>query len=190
MKLVTKKIYHKKLFVSAAIVLLAVAGMFAYVYAFHGNLFGWKSTQATPSTINYGPATSDQQKNGATIKSNGATSSSASGSDKPPAPTPIPASTQKSVSVSITAANQNGSILQIRALIGAVENNGTCTLTLSQAGQQTITKTAATQALASTSTCQGFDVPTSELSTGVWHITITYDSPTLTGAATKDVTIK
>lgn len=185
-----KKRFPKKLVVIASLLVVLVLIAFVYVYGFNGNLFGLRSVQNTPAGVNYGPATSDQQKNGTTIKSNGATPSSTSGSDQPSAPTPISGSTQKSVSVTITSANQNGSTLQIRALIGAVEDTGTCTLTLSQTGHQTVTKTAGIQALASTSTCQGFDVPTSELSTGVWHATITYDSSTLTGATTKDVTIQ
>lgn len=182
--------FPKKLIITISLAILLVGAALTYIYAFNGNLFGWKTAQNTPTTTNYGPATSDQQKNGTTIKTNSSASPGASGSDQPSAPTPIPGSAQKGVAVTITAANQNGSTLQIRALIGAVENTGTCTLTLSQTGQQTVTKTSGTQALSSTSTCQGFDIPTSELSTGVWHITITYNSPTLTGATTKDVTVK
>jgi len=158
------------------------------VYVFNGNLFGWKSPTNSPSgngSVNYGPATSEQQKSGSQIKS-GSTNSS----DTPPAPTPITGSTKKNVQVTVTAANQNGSTLQIRVLISAVENTGTCTLTLTRAGQPTVIKTADTQALASTSTCKGFDVPTSELSTGAWQALITYDSSTLTGSATKTITLQ
>jgi hypothetical protein len=184
----TIKKFPKKLLVLGAIILLIVASSFIYVYAFHGNLFGWQSAKNSPSTINYGPATSDQQKNGSTIKSNG--TSGTSGSDQPSAPTTVPGSSQKSVSVTITAANQNGQTLQVRVLIGVVENTGTCTLTLTQVGQTTVTKTAAAQPLASTSTCKGFDVPISELSTGIWHVNVTYNSTAFTGAATRDVTIQ
>jgi hypothetical protein len=173
-------------FITALVII--VFGVFGYLYINHK--INNKANRSTSGSVNYGPATSDQQKNGTTIKSNSASSPSTSGSDQPATPTPIPGSTQKSVTITITSANQNGSTLQIRALIGAVENTGTCTLTLSQTGQQTITKTAGTQALASVSTCQGFDIPTSELSTGVWHVTITYNSPALTGATTKDITIQ
>lgn len=187
---INKRRFPKKAIIAIGSVLLLILIALAYVYAFNGSLFGWKSAQNSPSTVNYGPATTDQKQNGTTIKSNSASSSSTSGSDQPAAPTPIPGSTQKSVAVTITSANQNGSTLQIRALIAAVEDSGTCTLTLSQSGQQTVTKTAATQALASSSTCQGFDIPTSDLTTGVWHATITYNSSALTGAATKDITIQ
>ena len=190
MKIPHNKFLSKKILLVSVIFLLVVMAVLAYVYALNGNLFGWKIAQNTPTTINYGPPTPNQLQNGTTIKSNNASPNSTSGSDQPSAPTPISESSQKSVSVSITAANQNGPTLQIRVLIGVVENKGACTLTLEQTGQKTVTKTAGTQALASSSTCQGFDIPITELSTGVWHIAVTYNSPLLTGATTKDITIK
>jgi len=159
-----------------AVLLLAVISALTYVYAFNGNILGWKATSN-------GPATTEQQQSGSSAKSG-------SNSDSTPAPATIPGNDKKNVQLTITAANQNGSILQIRALIGAVENTGVCTLTLTSTGKTTVTKTADTQALASTSTCQGFDIPVSELSTGTWNILIQYSSPSLTGSVTQDVTIK
>jgi len=183
-----KKRFPKKLIITAGVVILLIAGALTYVYAFNGNLFGWTAPRTTTTgntSIDYGPPTSEQKKSGTQTKS-GSTNSS----DTPPAPTPITGSTKKTVQVTITAANQNGSTLQIRTLIGAVEDTGTCALTLTRTGQTTVTKTAGTQALASTSTCKGFDVPTSELSTGAWQVLITYDSSTLTGSATKVITLQ
>lgn len=172
-----------------AILLLAAIATLTYVYAFNGDLFGWKKHQNSVQdngTINYSPATTEQQKAGSKAKSG-------SSSDTPPAPTQIPGSDKKNVQVTITAptgATQNGSVLQIRVLIGAVENTGTCTLVLTRAGQSSVTKTAGTQALSSSSTCQGFDVPTSELSAGTWQALITYESSTLTGTATRSITVQ
>ncbi|MEO5949060.1 MAG: hypothetical protein ABIP74_01530 [Candidatus Saccharimonas sp.] len=187
MKLSAKKPFPKKtLIASSAAVLLLVAVALIYAYVFHGNLFGRQSTESTPTTstskIDYGPATPEQQQAGTTVKTGS--------SDTPAAPTSTPGSTLKDVQVTITAANQNGSVLQIRVLIGAVENTGTCTLVLSREGQPSVTKTAGTQALSSSSTCQGFDVPTSELSAGTWGVLITYTSSTLTGSATKNIAIQ
>ena len=182
-----RSISHKKLLiVSGAILLLIVAAMI-YVYAFKGTLFGWKTPQSTQTNnsnngVDYKPATTEQQQAGTTVKTGS--------SDTTTTPAPIPNSTKKNVQVSITAANQNGSTLQIRVLIGAVENTGTCTLTLTRAGENSVTKTSNTQALSSTSTCQGFDVSTSELSPGTWQALITYDSSTLTGSTTKNITIQ
>lgn len=186
MKLSTKKPFPKKILVAGGAVIVLIATALTYVYALQGNLFGWQSTKSTPTTtgskISYEPATPEQQQAGATAKTGS--------SDTPAAPTSTPASTLRDVQVTITAANQNGSILQIRALIGAVENTGTCTLVLSREGQSSVTKTAGTQALSSTSTCQGFDVPTSELSPGTWQALITYTSSTLTGSAAKSIPVQ
>jgi len=189
MKLSNKKPFPKKILIAGGAIIVLIAATLTYVYALHGNLFGWQSTKSTPTTtdnkINYEPATPEQQQAGAAVKTGT--------SDTPAAPTSTPGSTLKNVQVTITAptgATQNGSVLQIRVLIGAVENTGTCTLVLTREGQSSVTKTAGTQALSSSSTCQGFDVPTSELSVGTWQALITYSSSTLTGSATKSITVQ
>lgn len=153
------------------------------------NLFNsTTSQQTTPEPLNStkidtNPATNEQINNGNTTKTSPK-------SDTPQQPTVTDGNTKKAVSLTISSVNQNGSTLQIRVLVGADENTGTCTLTLSSAGRSTVTETAGTQALASTSTCKGFDVPTSELSIGTWHALISYESPDLTGTVSQDVVIK
>lgn len=179
---------HKKLLIIVGVVLLLIAAPLTYVYAFNGNLFGWKkptiqNTNIDNNSTSYGPATPEQQKAGTTIKSG-------STADTPPAPTPIPGSNKKNVQMAITAANQNGSSLQIRVQIDAIENTGSCTLTLTKSGYSTVTKTASTQAYASISTCSGFDIPTSELAPGLWQALITYDSSALSGSTTETITIR
>jgi hypothetical protein len=62
-------------------------------------------------------------------------------------------------------------------------------LTLSKNGQ-TVTKTAAVQALASESTCQGFDIPTSELSPGTWSLTLHFENSQYQGDAQRNITIQ
>lgn len=193
-----KKRIPKKLIITASAVLLLVAGALTYVYAFNGSLFGWKASQSATSGngVNYGPATSEQQKSGSQIKSGSANNqpdsskSPTSPSDTPPTPTPIPGSTKKNVQVTITAANQNGSLLQVRAIISNVTNTGTCTLTLSKSGQTTITKTAAIQPLPSSSTCKGFDIATSELTPGTWQLALHFENSTLVGDASKSVSVQ
>lgn len=94
-----------------------------------------------------------------------------------------------SVQVAITAADQNGSTLNIRSLIQYVTDTGSCTLTLTNS-QSVVTKTSSIQALANASTCEGFDIPVSQLITGTWHIKIDVVSGELTGTATGSVQIK
>jgi len=190
MKIVNKKRFPKKFIAISIAVLLLASTPFIYVYAFNGNLFGWNNHQSSKpknstkgiDTINYSPATKEQQDAGNQTKSGS--------SDTPSAPTPIPNSTKKNVQLTITAAQQNGSTLQIRVMIGAVEGAGVCTLTLTSVGQSTVTKTTNSQALASTSTCQGFDIPISELPAGTWRAIIEYNSTALTGSATQDIVVK
>jgi hypothetical protein len=186
MKIIKNKRFPNKIIVAVSVILVLIISTLTYVYVFKGSLFGWSAYKVKTSdknSIDNSPATSEQQDAGTRAKSG-------SKSDTPPEPTTIPGSDKKSVQMIITAANQNGSILQIRALISAVVNTGTCTLTLTKASQPTITQTANTQALSSTSTCQGFDVQTSELSVGTWHILVEYVSDTLIGSTTKDIVIE
>lgn len=183
-----KNIINKKTLlltgITILVIVLAVGGY--YIFVAKGTIFGWsplKQTTSKGSSIDYGSPTKDQMESGNTIKSG-------QGNDRPPTPTPISGSDKSNVEVSITAANQNGSVVQVRAFISAVENSGTCTLTMTKSGSNSVKRTADIQPSASISTCKGFDVPTSELSTGTWHIKIAYDSTSLTGSTEKDITIQ
>lgn len=80
------------------------------------------------------------------------------------------------------------SILKVRSLISALSSSGTCELTLSQ-GDKIITKTAGIQAQASSSTCMGFDIPVSELSSGDWVLSLKVSIGAQTSANTKTVTV-
>lgn len=181
----TTKKPTRALVIEAVFLTLIICSL-TYIYIFNGPIFDWKARQDSiqeNNSIDFGPATKEQIDAGNQVKSS-------SSSDTPTEPTIIPGSDKKSVQVSITAANQNDSTLQIRTLIGAVENTGLCTITLTSEGKTTVIKTAIAQALARTSTCQGFDIPVSEISIGTWHVLVEYNSDTLTGSATQDIVIK
>jgi hypothetical protein len=113
-----------------------------------------------------------------------------SGSDQPPTPAPSPNGGKSTIEINITAANQNDSLLQIRSLILAVDSGGICSLSLTRSGFSPITKTAPAQALSSSSTCQGFDIPLSELAPGEWSVILNYESSSLVGSTTRSITIK
>ncbi len=176
----------KKYIIIGIVAIILISSPFIYVYAFNGNLFGWKSNQKTNNptqdvnNINYNPATKDQQDAGSQTKTGS--------SDTPTAPTVVPGSDKKEVQLIITSTNQTSTILQIRTQINTTDTTGTCTLTIT--GQKTIVKTAGVQAFASVSTCQGFDIPLSELSAGSWHASIDYSSATLHGSIAKDIVVK
>lgn len=112
-----------------------------------------------------------------------------SGSDRPPSPTPSSSGGKSEVSTIISANNQNGSVFQIRALIQTVVSDGTCTLNGTSASGKTVQKTSGVQPQPSTSTCQGFEIPVSELSQESWNFTISFENSSLRGSASKEVVI-
>jgi hypothetical protein len=194
MKLPERKTLSKKklaVIIVAVIILLAIAAA-TYVYAFGGNLFGWtvKKDGPTSSKINYDKPTGEQKKAGEDVKKNTADGAkpNVGGSDQTPAPVPQ-ANGKSKVELDIPNANQNNGILKIGTLIAATTNKGTCTLTLTS-GSKTVTKTAAVQALPSNATCQGFDIPVSELAPGNWQAALHFENDTLTGDTTRGIVIK
>lgn len=181
----TKKTFSKKVLIIILVLAILVGGS---VYAFRGNLFpkNTPSKSKTPSnsSVNYSPATTNQKAAGSSIKSQSATD----GANTNPNPSPT-GQNKSTVTVSIPSANQVGSYYHITSQINTVTANGTCTLTLSKAGQTTVTATASVQAQATVSTCEGFSVPLSQLSTGTWQVNLIFSSDTLTGSTTTSIVV-
>ena len=75
--------------------------------------------------------------------------------------------------ISITSAQELDDIVRIRTLISDITSDGTCNLLVTSNGK-TYTDAADVQALANSSTCKGFEVPTSSLPSGTWNITVDY----------------
>jgi hypothetical protein len=108
----------------------------------------------------------------------------------PKTPTPSDNGNTEQLAVTITAASQNYTTVSLRALIsGTVSQSGNCTLIITN-GTKSVTKTAATQALANSSTCQGFDMQTSELGAGTWKFQLTATIGSQSGSATKSIDVQ
>ncbi len=186
MKSLQKNTSRKKIvLITSTIILLIAAGVGGYFVMANGNKQQDIKKTETPNETNLEPATSEQIEAGnsvkeTTVENDGKPNSG--GSDKPP-------EAGAAIGVSITAANQNGNVVNIRALISELLNTGNCSLKLTK-GATVVLKTAAVQALSSTATCQGFDIPTSELSNGSWHLTLTVTSGDRTGTAEYDMSIQ
>lgn len=168
-----------------------VAAVAIYMRALDSNLFGWQKADSNKS-INYSGPSDDQKAAGSQVKQasieNDQAKNGSSGSD--PLPKPVPQENGKStVGVSITTSTQLASAYQIRVLISTVTANGVCTLTLSK-GSNTIQKTSAVSALASSATCQGFDIPLSELSSGTWEAVLVFENNSLMGTASSTITVQ
>lgn len=90
----------------------------------------------------------------------------------------------------VSYAAVNGDHLSIRLTINQyLEETGTCELTMTNSGH-TVTGEAETWTDASTSTCQGFDIPLSEFSvSGTWQISIKITAGGKTGTITGEVSL-
>jgi len=171
-KLNTQKSKRKK--VLSILVLCIIAGVILYyIFVMNGSLFGWQFRKEAPSeTANLNTPTDEEIQAGEATKQQAIENESSDDRQ-----------TSSSLTVGFTALNQNEDSLQIRTVIQEVVANGICTLTLTK-DSQTVTKTAPTYPTASVSTCQGFDVPVSELSSGTWNVKIEVSADGKTGQAT------
>ena len=93
-----------------------------------------------------------------------------------------------SLTGSLTSANKSGDNLVIRVNIDQYLSSGTCSLKLENNGTL-IEKSANIFPTASTSSCEGFDVPLSELSSGTWNIIINLASGEKTGEIKGEVNL-
>lgn len=78
--------------------------------------------------------------------------------------------------------------LMIRTTINQTLGSGACRLTLSS-GSKTVTRDSGIVPNPSSSTCEGFDIPTTELGSGKWNITITITSDNRSGELKGNVTM-
>ena len=76
-----------------------------------------------------------------------------------------------SLSGAITYNAVSGDTLVVRTTINQVIGAGSCEITLSNS-TRTVTKTSNIAQNPSSSTCEGFDIPTAELGAGTWNISI------------------
>lgn len=179
----------KKIVVIASAITILLAATIAYAYY---SKIGPFTTHSNDS-INLNKPTKDELETGERIKEQSVIpdgGKSASGSDPAPDPQPIEDSDKKSVHAEITVANQNESTLQVRTLIQTVTSMGTCTISMDGPQGKIYTSTADVQALASSSTCKGFDIPLDQLSPGTWVLSLNYESTDIIASASKEITIK
>ena len=183
MKINTRKSHKRKAAVIIALIVLLAIGGSAYAYIRFGRITPTSDSSATlpnspevtEPTVNLAPPTVDQQAAAEEQKKQSLENTSTS-------------NTSSTLPVTITRANQNSSTLQIGTMIEKVTNTGSCTLTLRK-GDQTVSRTSNIQAGPNNSTCQGFDVPITELSTGTWTIKVDVVSGEVSGSASSEVTI-
>lgn len=146
--------------------------------------------QAAGNRIKQQVANNAKNKPTGSSGSSGSSSQPAQSPTSPTLPTTTPTSpsSPQYVAMSITALEQTSSELQIRTQINTITSDGSCNLLLTN-GTQNVTQTAGVQALATVSTCKGFNVPLSSLSTGNWTAKVSFSNTTLSGSTAQQVTI-
>lgn len=187
MKIENKKNHKKKIFIILVLILLVAAGVGAYYY-FNQNHTSI-DTKPSRSSTSLEPATDEQKDAGDQSKSTTVNPDDTSSNSVKNSNPDTPPSNSSTVNVQTTAGAQNGTTYQLRYLIETVANDAVCTLTLTN-GSRTVTKTAKTQALAQSSTCQGFNIATSELSPGSWQATMTVSGGGVSGSATSTIKVQ
>jgi hypothetical protein len=171
------------LLIIVGILLLALTAGSVYVFAMGGSILGWpaRNQEQKSTNIDYNPPTQEQKDAGTNIKQESI--------DNANKEVQKDETGKKVLDMSVNAV-KNGSDLRIQTVISGSEASGTCTLTMSnQANSSPITKTADVQAQASITTCKGFTIPLSDISTGTWTITVKYSSESSTASAEQKVEI-
>ena len=191
-----RKRNYKKKHIIVVIALVFVLGGYLGLAKFNSWYpFGKQSSSSADSSddiskIDYNPATDDQIKAGEEAKksfSDRVTEATVEREAATGQTTPTPSEAQN-VDVLITSSNYSGGILSIRTMISTIDANGSCTLSLSKAGESTVTRTAPTQTMGSYTTCQGFDIE--GLNAGKWQVSVKYNgSQNRTGSYKKEVAI-
>lgn len=171
MKISQQKLSKKRWLIITLVIAIVLLGVGIGVYALQNNANKKPTPSSDKSTsqndsdlkISTDPPTSNEIDAGNATKSN-----NNAGQDPSP-------SDDKTLSIT---ANNTGSTIQIRSTIAAQPESGNCSLVLTK-GDETITKdTVGIQALPGYSTCKGWDIDTSTLSSGSWtaNVTATYGS--------------
>jgi len=166
---IPKKTSKKTMIIPASIVSAILLGSIFYVFGLNGTILGWPNRKHNESTgTNLTPPTKQQVDSGNAVKKQTITKDQSSKPNATTSTTTVP----QSFTVTVSASGKTDQAFQVRVLIDKLMADGVCTISLQKDGA-TITKTAKTQALSSSSTCQGFDIPLSSLSSGAWGYTIT-----------------
>lgn len=186
MQVQSKKSYKKLVILIAAIIVIIAGGLFAYAM--------YLPQDHSPSET----TTSDTQKAQSSEKSSKSDNDSQTTDDQTTTrekekdnPTQFEGSspnTNNTITGVINYKAVADGALTLRTTIEQSLTSGTCTLTLTSNGR-TVTKTANIAPNPSSSTCEGFSVPVSELGSGSWNIEITITSGDRTGAFKDSVTI-
>ena len=98
------------------------------------------------------------------------------------------AGTDETIDGYFTHKSISNDTLVLRVLIGELLSGGSCSLKIIN-GERAVTRQAPTINSATTASCEGFDIPVSELSSGLWTIQIEITANNRLGTITDEIRI-
>lgn len=184
---IQKKSYKKILIVSSVALALTLLSYATYAKTQERWPFKTGKPEASETssndTSNDNPSTDKTNDKESTDSSS--INSNQSASPKTPTENESTSDNSSGTPVTITSVQTIGSDVRVRSLIETVTNSGSCDIVFEKNGK-TVRQNSGIQALASSSTCKGFTIPVSQLSSGIWHITLKVTTKGNTSKATKD----
>ena len=186
---VQKKSSKKGLIITLAIILVTAAGVTTYALMSQNNKTSGDAKTSQTDT-NSGPKDGSRPE-ASMDKKDGANSDAATHEkekDITPAYEGENVNENNSLSGVINYKSVVGTNLSLRTTIDQYLSSGTCRLSLTS-GTKAVTRSSAIAPNPSSSTCEGFDVPTAELGSGTWSIEIIVTSGDRTGTLKDSVTL-
>ena len=178
----------RKIFIISLAIILALGLTFigVYVGALKKPIFGWPEQYAQNEQLNEKDIDTDAPTDEEKQAGNQAKTNTIEENDQQASESPSPSTNP--LQITMTANGQNGDTYQLRYLLDNAITSGTCKLTLTK-GTQTVTQEASVQVLGGSTTCAGFNIQMSSLSSGDWKATTTVTSGDRTGTNTETISI-
>lgn len=175
----------KRVALYAVVTILLLCGVAGAVFALGSNRIptttnATTSPNKTQNTIDYDAPTDSQVKDGQSTKLKNITGSDTSNNDQ---------ATLGTVTITAAQEDSDNTVLQVRSYIATVDSSLQCDMTLKKDGT-VLNLTSSVQTSANVTTCTGFTVPVSQLSEGVWQVTMTYSKQSVSSSASTTVEIK
>jgi hypothetical protein len=131
--------------------------------------------QSQQGKINYGPPTNEEKQAADSIKDKLIQDQKQEQSSN--------AVTNRSISVVIVDSSQYGDIIEVRAFVEGLYNNGTCSIKLTK-GRLVLEKQSPAFADASTTICTNPEIPRSEfIEPGDWLVIVSFSAPGVSGVS-------
>ena len=190
MRITTPKKSKKKIILATTLLVVVVAGAFVFAYAF-------RPLTGTPAEDTKDLKNTSSTKGSSTKKDNSKDDDTISNKSEPTVEKEKDNPTQYEGSNPNTSESLTGSInylsvidgnLTVRITINQVLSTGSCTLTLTN-GNKTVSRSSSIVQNPSSSTCDGFNVPVSELSSGKWKASVSVESDNRKGTFTSEVNV-